>query len=164
MIAIRPLEPADRDAVVCLWKAVFPDDPARNDPDAVLARKARVQPELFLVAEDDGAVIGTVVGGYDGHRGWAYHLAVDPAHRRQGIGRRLMDELEARLAGLGCPKLNLQVRESNTAVVEFYRRLGYQVERHVSLGKVLEGGAGGAGPLRDGPAVSGRSSRTRGGS
>ena len=77
------------------------------------------------------------MGGFDGHRGWVYALAVDPDHRRQGIASRLMNELERRLLALGCHKLNLQVRTQNTEVLELYRHLGYEAEDRVSFGKRL---------------------------
>ena len=97
-----------------------------------------MQRELFLVGEFQGDVVGTVIAGFDGYRGWVYHLAVDPRCRRRGFGRELMREAEARLRALGCPKLNLQVRSSNTEVIEFYERLGYSIEDRASLGKILE--------------------------
>jgi NAD(P)H-dependent FMN reductase/ribosomal protein S18 acetylase RimI-like enzyme len=133
--AIRPFQPRDRDAVAALWDDVFRDDPPRNAPDVVIARKTAVQPELFLVATQDGAVVGTVLAGFDGVRGWKYHLAVDPARRRRGIASRLMAEAERGLTALGCPKINLQVRATNTGVVAFYERIGFRVEERVSMGK-----------------------------
>ena len=83
-------------------------------------------------------MVGTVIAGYDGVRGWVYHLAVDPSKRRRGIGRSLMQAVEVRLLRLGCPKLNLQVRAGNSSVVAFYRALGYAVEDRVSFGKRLD--------------------------
>ena len=76
--------------------------------------------------------------GYDGHRGWVNYLGVHPADRRRGLGRLLMDEAEARLRALGCAKVNLQIRTSNTAASEFYRRIGYSLDEAVSMGKRLE--------------------------
>jgi len=97
-----------------------------------------VQRELFLVGEFQGDIVGTVIAGFDGYRGWVYHLAVQPRCRRRGFGRKLMRKAEARLKALGCPKLNLQVRSSNAEVIAFYERLGYSIEDHASLGKILE--------------------------
>jgi ribosomal protein S18 acetylase RimI-like enzyme len=93
---------------------------------------------MFLVAESDGRILASVMAGYDGHRGWVNYLAVHPDHRRQGIGRRMMEEAESRLKAAGCPKINLQVRTENVAVLEFYKRIGYQTDDVVSLGKRLE--------------------------
>jgi len=136
-IRIRPYEDADEAQVVSLWRVVFHDDPARNDPEALIARKLRVQRDLFLVGEAEGRVVCAVMAGYDGFRGWVYHLAVASAHRRKGLGSALMAAVEARLRALGCPKVNLQVRAANAAVVSFYRSLGYEVEERVSMGKAL---------------------------
>jgi ribosomal protein S18 acetylase RimI-like enzyme len=134
---VREFADADEDAVVELWRRCGLTRPW-NDPHKDIARKRRVQRELFLVAEREGAIIGSVMGGYDGHRGWVNYLAVDPARRRAGLGRTLMDEVEARLRALGCPKLNLQVREDNADALGFYARLGFERDAAVSLGKRLE--------------------------
>ena len=136
---VREYAERDRDEVVALWHRVFADDPPRNAPVRVIERKLGTQRELFLVAERRGRVVGTVLGGYDGFRGWVYHLAVDPEHRRGGIGRELMQEIERRLNALGCPKINLQIRAHNSGVRAFYERLGFAVEAHISMGKELRG-------------------------
>lgn len=136
-IHIRPFEERDTEAVVALWERCGLTRPW-NDPRKDIARKLCVQRELFLVAERAGAVVGSVMAGYEGHRGWVNYLAVDPAERRAGLGRRLMHEVEARLRTLGCPKLNLQVRRDNPAALGFYAALGYGDDDSVSLGKRLE--------------------------
>jgi ribosomal protein S18 acetylase RimI-like enzyme len=134
---IRPYDPADEDAVVALWERCGLTRPW-NDPRKDIRRKLRVRPDLFLVGVIDGAIVGTVMAGYDGHRGWVNYLGVDPAHQRHGLGRALMDEAERLLRAAGCPKINLQVRTANAAAIEFYRRIGYAVDDVVSLGKRLE--------------------------
>ena len=134
---VRAFADADEEAVVALWRRCGLTRPW-NDPHKDIARKRRVQPELFLVGEIDGAIVGSVMGGYEGHRGWVNYLAVDVEHRRSGLGRALMDEVETRLRALGCPKLNLQVRDDNRPALAFYARLGFQVDETVSLGKRLE--------------------------
>ena len=136
-LAIRAYEDADEAQVVALWREVFPDAPARNEPRLAIRLKRGVQPELFLVAVAERRVVGTAMGGFDGHRGWLHLLAVDPRLRGQGIGAALVRRLEAALDAAGCPKLNLQVRGDNRGVVGFYERLGYRVEDRVSLGKLL---------------------------
>ncbi|MDE0227473.1 MAG: GNAT family N-acetyltransferase, partial [Spirochaetaceae bacterium] len=78
-----------------------------------------------------------VMAGYEGHRGWINYLAVATEYRGRGFGRRLMDEVEARLLAIGCPKINLQIRRSNTEAVEFYRSLGFTEDDSVSMGKRL---------------------------
>ena len=136
-LVVREYTERDRGEVVALWNTVFADDPPRNAPERVIERKLGTQRELFLVAEHRGRVVGTVLGGYDGFRGWIYHLAVAPEHRRAGFGRALMQEIERRLHALGCPKINLQIRAHNSGVRAFYERLGWTVEAHISMGKEL---------------------------
>lgn len=90
-----------------------------------------------MVAVADGRIIGTVMGGYDGHRGWVYSLAVDEARRHSGIGSALVERIEQSLKAIGCLKVNLQVVGSNSSVVDFYKRLGFSVEDRISMGKRL---------------------------
>ncbi|MCI0463870.1 MAG: GNAT family acetyltransferase [Gemmataceae bacterium] len=134
---IRPYQDSDQQAVIALWNAVLPDSAPHNDPATVIRQKLAVERDLFFVADVAGAVVGTVMGGYDGHRGWVYAVAVQPQHRRQGIGRTLIHRLEVALAARGCLKVNLQVRVSNAEVIAFYEKLGYAVEERVSMGKRL---------------------------
>ncbi len=134
---IRPFALADSEAVIAIWEACQMTVPW-NDPHKDIARKMQVNPELFLVAEGaDGRIVGTVMGGYEGHRGWINYLAVSPDCQHQGIGRALMDAVEAKLAAMGCAKINLQVRSSNRAVIQFYGHLGYHIDDVISLGKRL---------------------------
>ena len=143
-VLVRPFEDADEHAVVALWQAAGLTRPW-NDPHRDIARKKRVQRELFLVAEDrssasghrDGEVVGSAMAGYDGHRGWVYYLAVAPGRQRGGLGALLMAEAESRLLALGCPKVNVQVRSGNEAVAAFYDRLGYTPDGATGLGKRL---------------------------
>ena len=109
-----------------------------NDPARDIRRKLKVRPDLFLVGEIDGRVAATCMAGYEGHRGWVNYLAVSPQHRRRGFGRLMMGAAEARLAEAGCPKLNVQIRTTNSGVVEFYRSIGYNTDDVISMGKRLE--------------------------
>lgn len=136
-VQIRPFQDSDAASVVALWHAVLPDSAPHNDPALSLQKKLAVDRDLLFVAESEGQIAGTVMAGYDGHRGWIYSVAVLPQHRRQGIGRRLLEAAEAVLRERGCLKLNLQVRATNAEVIAFYERLGYRVEQHVSMGKRL---------------------------
>lgn len=136
-IEIRSYENTDETDVANLWREVFPDAPAWNDPVLDIGRKLTVQPELFFIAMKDRQLVGTAMAGYDGHRGWVYYVVVSPNHRRQGIGSALMGHAEEALREMGCPKLNLQVRASNHEVVAFYRQLGYEIEERVSMAKRL---------------------------
>lgn len=136
---VRTFEQQDEQAVVRLWTTCGLVVPW-NDPHRDIQRKLKVQPEMFLVAcfEPDSRIVGTVMAGYDGHRGWINYLAVHPEHRRKGIGRQLMSEAERRLRAAGCPKINLQVRSGNASVIAFYREAGFTPDDVVSLGKRLE--------------------------
>jgi ribosomal protein S18 acetylase RimI-like enzyme len=134
-IEIRPYIQADEVAVVALWRQVFPDDPPHNDPALNIRLKMTTQPELFFVAAREGEVVGTVMAGYDGHRGWIYRVAVDPRHRREGVGAAMVRLAEEELRKRGAPKVNLQILKDNSAVVGFYERLGYAVEERISMGK-----------------------------
>jgi ribosomal protein S18 acetylase RimI-like enzyme len=126
-----------------LWEEAFPNDPPWNQAEVAVPAKVAVQPDLLLVAQDDGQVVGTAMAGYDGHRGWLYTVAVKSSHQREGVGSMLVEEAERRLAALGCGKINLQVRATNAAVTAFYRRLGYEVEERVSMGKRIAASAAG---------------------
>lgn len=134
-IVIGRCEPPDEDGVVALWADAFGAYHPANEPRAYLARKLAYDAELVLVAREGTRVVGTVVGGYDGVRGWIYHLAVVASERRRGIATRLMADIERALLARGCPKINLQVRGDNVEVVAFYKRLGYELEERASLGK-----------------------------
>ena len=134
---VRVFTPTDTDAVVQLWKDCGLTRPW-NDPYKDIERKRSVSPDLFWVGEDaNGQIMAAVMVGYDGHRGWINYLAVHPTCQRQGHARRLMERAQQLLAERGCPKLNLQVREGNEAVIAFYESLGYSNDKTVSLGKRL---------------------------
>ncbi|WP_321913953.1 MULTISPECIES: GNAT family acetyltransferase [unclassified Paraburkholderia] len=145
-ITIRVFSEADTEAVIALWLQAFPEyndtsRPHRN-PRLSIANKLGTQPELFFVAirsdgDVDGALVGTAMAGYDGHRGWLYSVAVAPEARRHGLGTRLVRHAEDALAAMGCLKLNLQVLTDKAEVLAFYERLGYRADAVVSLGKRL---------------------------
>jgi ribosomal protein S18 acetylase RimI-like enzyme len=133
---IRTYESGDEDAVVALWKECGLTRPW-NDPREDIRRKLTEQPELFLIAVVDERLVATVMAGFDGHRGWVYYLAVSPDQRGKSVGRALMDTVERLLLERGCPKINLQIRSSNSGVIDFYRKLGYAADEVVSFGKRL---------------------------
>lgn len=145
-VTIRVFSEADTEAVIALWLQAFPEyndtsRPHRN-PRLSIANKLGTQPELFFVAirndgDVDGALVGTAMAGYDGHRGWLYSVAVAPEARRDGLGTRLVRHVENALATMGCLKLNLQVLTDKAEVLAFYERLGYRADAVVSLGKRL---------------------------
>ena len=134
---IRSFQPEDEPSGIALWQQCDLVRPW-NDPHRDICRKLKVNPEWFLVGLVDGQVVATVMAGYEGHRGWLNYLAVAPEFQRRGLARGIVVEAERLLRKAGCPKINLQIRTSNQAVIEFYRRLGYSVDDVVSMGKRLE--------------------------
>jgi ribosomal protein S18 acetylase RimI-like enzyme len=136
MIEIRSYEPRDEIHVIRLWDECGLVVPW-NSPISDIRRKLEVQSEMFLVCSLSTEIIATVMAGYDGHRGWINYLAVHPGHRRNGIGRRMMEEAEILLRAAGCTKINLQVRSTNSIVIEFYKNIGFKADDDISLGKRL---------------------------
>lgn len=138
---IRGVAEADTDAIIALWREVFPeyDDPARpqRDPRSSIARKLAFGDGLFWLAEDDARVTGTAMAGYDGHRGWIYSIGVAPALRRKGIARALLAHAEGQLRALGCPKINIQVLSTNEGALRFCQSAGYRQDEVISLGRRL---------------------------
>ncbi len=135
--AIRPYEERDRDPLASLWASCELTRPW-NNPGRDIDRKLASDPENLLVLEKDGEIIGSVMVGYDGHRGWINYLAVHPLHQRQGWARQLIAEAERQLREVGCAKVNLQVRSSNAPALGFFSRIGFVADDVVSLGKRLE--------------------------
>ncbi len=135
-LQIRPFDIADTEHVVSLWQETGLTRPW-NNPYQDISRKLTVQPELFLVAVDDGALVGSVMAGYDGHRGWLYYLAAAPSRRGEGIGRRLVETAEERLLEMGCPKVQIMVRTENVEVHDFYASLGFEPFETWNTGKRL---------------------------
>ena len=134
---IRAYQENDEQAVISLWcecGLVV----AQNDPKKDIERKLQVNRDLFIVGVSEGAIVATVMGGYDGHRGWINYLAVKPSEQRKGFGKRMMYEIEHLISLKGCPKINLQIRNSNLDVLAFYTSIGYSDDLVVGLGKRLE--------------------------
>jgi ribosomal protein S18 acetylase RimI-like enzyme len=133
---IRVFEPSDTAALLALWQACDLTRPW-NDPLKDIARKLTVQPELFVVGIEGSELIASAMFGFEGHRGWVNYLAVSPAYQRRGHASALMQWGEQALQARGCPKINLQVRSNNAAVIAFYKSLGYGDDEVISLGKRL---------------------------
>lgn len=134
---IRTYQPRDKEAVVQLWRECGLVAP-QNDPEKDIERKLKVNPEWFLVGEIDGRIIASCMAGYEGHRGWINYLAVSPGHQRQGLARQIMEQAENILRAAGCPKINLQIRTSNSKVIAFYKSIGFTIDEAISMGKRLE--------------------------
>ncbi len=140
-VAIRPFVEADRGPLIRLWDRCGLTRPW-NDPDRDIDRKLAHDGAILVAVESDRhppteRLVGGVMVGYDGHRGWVNYLAVDVDARQRGLGRQLMGAVEAHLRTLGCPKINLQIRDDNLAAVAFYEALGYGVDPVRSMGKRL---------------------------
>lgn len=133
---VRPYQSEDEDAVIELWRRCHLVVPW-NVPKLDIQRKLKVNPELFLVGLIEEEIVFTVMGGYDGHRGWMYYLAVSPDHRHEGYAREIMAFIEAELLKRGCPKINLQIRTSNLEAIKFYQSIGYKPDAVMSMGKRL---------------------------
>jgi ribosomal protein S18 acetylase RimI-like enzyme len=136
-LEVRPYSPSDEQDVIDLWSECGLVKPW-NNPRRDIERKLLVNPEWFLVGVVEGRVVASCMAGYEGHRGWINYLAVSPSFRRRGIATAMMAEAEMRLTAAGCPKINLQVRESNQPVTQFYRSIGFSDDHVVSMGKRLE--------------------------
>ena len=136
-LEVRPYHPGDEKEVVDLWYECDLVTP-QNNPRRDIERKLKVNPDWFLVGILEGKVVATCMAGYEGHRGWINYLAVSPQYRRQGIATLMMNQAESRLRAAGCPKINLQIRETNKEVIQFYKSIGYAKDLVVSMGKRLE--------------------------
>ena len=134
---IRPFQTEDEASAVSLWQLCELTVPW-NNPYKDIARKLKVQPELFLVGMMDSLLIATVMGGYDGHRGWINYLAVHPDFRGHGYAHQMMENVESELRKRGCPKINLQIRSGKDRVMSFYQKLGFTDDKALSMGKRLE--------------------------
>ena len=128
-----------RGQLISLWQNIFGYHGKRNDPETALDKKLAVNDNLLFVAAEEDKVIGSVMAGYDGHRGWIYSLAVDPEYRKQKTGSLLLEHSEKALAAIGCMKVNLQIVGNNEAIKEFYIKNGYRVEDRISMGKAFPG-------------------------
>ena len=136
-LLIRPFKEGDEEALVTLWNMCKLTVPW-NNPYKDIARKLKVQAELFLVGYLEDKLIASVMAGYDGHRGWINYFAVHPDFQARGYGKQLMDNVENGLRELGCPKINLQIREGNDKVLSYYQKLGFVEEKRINMGKRLE--------------------------
>lgn len=126
-----------REGVIVLWKSVFNYKSPHNAPEISLSKKLGADDGLLFVAVEERKVIGTVMAGYDGHRGWLYSLAVELGERGRGVGGALMKTAESALAERGCLKVNLQIMPKNQEVTHFYESMGYGVEERINMGKVI---------------------------
>lgn len=134
-VVVREIRAVDGDALRALW--VSAGFRLLGDDDLGLARLARRNPGLVLVAAEGTSVVGSALGTWDGRRGWIYHVVTAPSHRRQGIATRLVDQVEAGLRALGCRKVNVMVREDSDGGSEFWAARGYDPSTSTQFGKEL---------------------------
>ena len=134
---IRHYRATDETEVIALWTACNLVVP-HNNPQKDIRRKLRINPEWFLIGEQNSLIVATSMAGYEGHRGWINYLAVAPDARRRSIASRMMEEAEKLLRQAGCPKINLQIRSTNLQVIEFYKSIGFMIDVVTSMGKRLE--------------------------
>ena len=135
-LTIRNYHNSDEEPIIDLWFECGLAVPW-NNPKQDIERKMDDDPDLFLVCEIKGRIVGSCMAGYDGHRGWIYYLAVKSEYQKQGIASRLVREAEHRLLKIGCPKIDLMVRKSNKDAISFYYKIGYKEDPVVVLSKRL---------------------------
>lgn len=131
---IRKSDKSDKNPVISLWADIFNSKDFHNKPEIAFDMKIKHSNDLLFVAEENKNIVGTVLVGYDGHRGWIYSLAVHPNFRKIGIGTQLMNKAINELKSLGCLKVNLQIMDGNSDVINFYKKLGFNIEDRVSMG------------------------------
>jgi len=133
---IRIFRKSDEKQLIKLWEECGLTVPW-NNPQLDIDRKLQENSEEILVGEIDDKLIAAVIVGYDGHRGWVYYLGVNPNYQRKGLGEQIMKHAEDYLLNIGCPKINIMVRDSNLDVIKFYEAIGYDKQKVVTLGKRL---------------------------
>ena len=136
-LLIMPFKEGDEEALVSLWNMCKLTVPW-NNPYKDIARKLKVQSDLFLMGYLEDKLIASIIAGYDGHRGWIYYFAVHPDFQSRCYGKQLINNVENKLRELGCPKINLQIREGNDKVFSQYQKLGFVDEKLINMSKRLE--------------------------
>jgi len=137
-LSIAPIGDADVADVIALWQACGLTRPW-NDPAADIALARRGPNSAILIGRDGDAMIATAMVGHDGHRGWVYYVAVDPARREKGFGRAIMNAAEDWLRQAGIAKLQLMVRRENARAGAFYQSIGYAESQTIVFAKWLDG-------------------------
>lgn len=135
-MTIQKFQQKDKDALITLWETIFPNNPPHNKPADMIEAKLAVD-DLIFIAKEKGIMVGACMAGYDGHRGWLYAVAVLQQYRRGGTGAKLVKHSIAALKDMGCIKVNLQIRSTNTQVVAFYKSLGFILEDRISMGSLM---------------------------
>jgi hypothetical protein len=134
---IRNYHQSDKESVISLWKEIFNPNQHHNTPEIAINMKIKNNDNLFFIAEEENQIIGTIISGFDGHRGWLYSLAVHPDYWRKGIGTLLVKRALDELKNVGCLKVNLQIYGKNKTVKDFYEKMGFIIEDRISMGKKM---------------------------
>jgi ribosomal protein S18 acetylase RimI-like enzyme len=137
-LSFAPIVDADVAKVIALWERCGLTRPW-NDPATDIALARRDQNATVLVGRVAGEIVGSVMVGHDGHRGWVYYVAVDPQHRKKGLGRAIMTAAEDWLRARSIVKVQLMVRPDNIQVQAFYETLDYDEQERVVYAKWLDG-------------------------
>ncbi|NQY93305.1 MAG: GNAT family acetyltransferase [Campylobacteraceae bacterium] len=133
---IKKYNNTHRAGLISLWENAFPNNPEHDEPNLMLDLKLKID-DLIFVALEDEKIIGSCMAGYDGHRGYLYSVAVSSEIRKGGVGRKLVSYTIDELKKLGCTKVNLHIRPTNTEVAQFYRSLGFEVEERICMSKLI---------------------------
>ena len=133
---IKKYNDTHRAGLISLWENSFPNNPEHDEPNLMLDMKQKVD-DLIFIALEDGKVLGSCMAGFDGHRGYLYSVAVSQDIRKGGVGKKLVTHTIKELKKLGCLKVNLHIRPSNTEVALFYQSLGFEIEERICMGKLL---------------------------
>jgi ribosomal protein S18 acetylase RimI-like enzyme len=137
IVGIREYDDKDRASVISLWEESFHLPDFHNDPGISIDMKTKHNDGLIFIATDEQQLIGTIIAGFDGHRGWIYSLAVKKQYRNKGVGSLLLKKALEELKKRGCLKVNLQVEGDNSEIVPFYEKNGFKVEDRISMGLKL---------------------------
>ena len=131
-MTIRPLDINDYDNLISLWGAAgLPYKPKGRDSRSHIEREIGESSAIFLVAEDNGRIVGSILGTHDGRKGWINRLAVHPDFQRKGLARRLVAEVEQRLDQLGIKIIACLVEDWNRSSLDFFERIGYRRHQHI---------------------------------
>ena len=159
-MTIRQARPDDHTALVILWRRAGLTPDIGDDLASFAWAVTHFGAHYWVLTDDAGRILGSVLAAFDGRRGWIHHLAVDPVHQRQGFGKRLMARAEQSLRDAGCPKINLLIEPRNRGVQVFYEGLGFQAASNLFMEKVLAP----LGPMQNFPSTGGHDGARNAGS